>query len=97
MFEEKVLICAECGQGIHIGTAGEQEILCRKGLPELTQRVPRRAEKARKALRKAHQTATVLCMSHMRRCGKPCKVPLSQAEIAGLLSANASRKMQAEQ
>ena len=75
MFEDKTLVCKECGQEF-IFTAGEQEFYEAKGFVNEPQRC-KTCRDARKAASKAsREMFTAVCAS----CGKEAKVPFTPRE-----------------
>ena len=74
MFEDKVLICKECGKEFTF-TAGEQEFYAEKGLQE--PKYCKECRDARKAQRKAERTYyTTVCA----RCGNEASIPFPPKE-----------------
>ena len=70
MYEDKTLVCKECGKEF-VFTAGEQEFYAEKGLVNEPQRC-----KACRAARKAASTAPrEMHDATCARCGKACKLP----------------------
>lgn len=75
MFEDKTLVCKECGQEF-IFTAGEQEFYEAKGFVNEPQRC-KTCRDARKAASKANREMfTAVCAA----CGKEAKVPFKPRE-----------------
>lgn len=75
MYEDKTLICKECGAEF-VFTAGEQEFYASKGFENEPQRC-KACRDARKAARKPEREIfTAICAS----CGKEAKVPFRPRE-----------------
>lgn len=69
MYEDKTLICKECGNEF-VFTAGEQEFYAEKGFENEPQRC-KACRDARKANRSDREMFDATCAD----CGKECKVP----------------------
>ena len=72
MFQDKVIVCKDCGQEFTF-TAGEQEFYAEKGFTNEPQRC-KACQDARKGGPRAgggRQMFDAVCSE----CGKPCKVP----------------------
>ncbi len=71
MFQDKIIVCKDCGQEFTF-TAGEQEFFAERGFQNEPQRCKpcRDARKGRES-RPARQMFDAVCAS----CGAPCKVP----------------------
>ncbi len=74
MFEDKTLVCKECGEEF-IFTAGEQEFYAEKGFENIPQRCKACRDK-RKAQRAERKFYDAVCAE----CGKECKVPFEPKE-----------------
>ena len=75
MFQDKVLICKECGKEF-IWTAGEQKFYTEKGFTNEPQRC-KACRDARKSTGKPpREVYDAICAN----CGKPCKVPFKPTE-----------------
>lgn len=72
MYEDKTLICKECGKEF-VFTAGEQEFYAERGFQNEPQRCKacRDARKAGRGNGGTRQMYDAVCSA----CGKPCKVP----------------------
>ncbi|MBQ4585569.1 MAG: zinc-ribbon domain containing protein [Clostridia bacterium] len=70
MFEEKTLICKDCGEEF-IFTVGEQEFFASKGL----ENEPKRCKKCRDAKRNAAKTPREFFTTVCAECGGEAKVP----------------------
>ena len=75
MYEDKTLVCKECGQEF-VFTAGEQEFYAEKGL----QNEPKSCKACRDAKKAARKAERVLYDSVCPKCGKDCKVPFQPTE-----------------
>ena len=78
MFEDKVLVCADCGREF-IWTAGEQEFYAERGFTNEPKRCPE-CRKARKTARDGSTGTRVMYDAVCARCGKPCKVPFKPTD-----------------
>ena len=70
MFEDKTLVCKECGAEF-VFTAGEQEFFAEKGL----QNEPQRCKDCRKARKDASKAPKELHETVCAECGEVAKVP----------------------
>ena len=70
MYEDKTLICKECGKEF-IFSAGEQEFYASKGFVN----EPQRCKACRDAKKNAAKPARELFTTTCARCGKEAKVP----------------------
>ena len=75
MYEDKKLICKECGQEF-IFTAGEQEFYAQKGFVNEPQRCKHCRDARKNAGKPQREMYDAVCAS----CGKPCKVPFQPRE-----------------
>ena len=75
MFEDKTLVCQECGKEF-IWTAGEQEFYSAKGFTN----EPKRCPDCRKARRMNQKPQREMFDATCAACGKPCKVPFQPTE-----------------
>ncbi len=75
MYEDKVLICQECGKEF-IWTAGEQEFYAEKGFAN----EPRRCKECREARKRSSKEPREMYDAICAKCGKPCKVPFKPRE-----------------
>jgi len=77
MYEDKTLICQECGQEF-IFTASEQEFYASKGFTNEPKRCPecRRKRKESSFNKSERKMYDAICAN----CGKPCKVPFEPRE-----------------
>ena len=70
MFEDKTLVCKECGQEF-VFTAGEQEFYEEKGFVN----EPQRCKACRDALKNASRAERKMYTAVCATCGKEAKVP----------------------
>lgn len=70
MYQDKVLICQECGREF-IWTAGEQEFYAERGFAN----EPKRCKECRAARKESGKAPCELYDAVCAECGKPCKVP----------------------
>ncbi len=75
MYQDKVLICKECGKEF-IWTAGEQEFYAEKGFSNEPQRCKECREARKQVGKPPRQMYDAVCAN----CGKPCKVPFKPTE-----------------
>lgn len=75
MFEDKTLICKECGEEF-VFTAGEQEFYAEKGF----QNEPQRCKKCRDARKNAGRAPREMFTATCARCGGEAKVPFKPTE-----------------
>ncbi len=75
MYEDKTLICKECGAEF-VFTAGEQEFYAEKGFENEPQRC-KSCRDARKAAAKPHREMHIAVCAN---CGKEVKVPFKPRE-----------------
>ena len=79
MFQDKTLICKDCGSEF-IFTAGEQEFYAEKGFTNEPQRC-KACRNARKNARGEYSNGTREMFDAVcAECGKPCKVPFQPRE-----------------
>lgn len=75
MYEDKKLICKDCGQEF-VFTAGEQEFYAEKGF----QNEPQRCKPCRDAKKAAVKGQRTLYDAVCAKCGKDAKVPFQPTE-----------------
>ena len=75
MFEDKTLICKECGAEF-VFTAGEQEFYSSKGFVNEPQRCKNCRDARKSAGRTEREMHTAVCAD----CGVECKVPFKPRE-----------------
>lgn len=89
MYEDKTLICKECGKEF-VFTAGEQEFYAEKGF----QNEPQRCMECRRAKRNGNRKMyTAVCAS----CGKEVKVPFEPKEDRPVYCSECFAAMKEEQ
>lgn len=92
MFEDKTLVCKECGQEF-VFTAREQEFYAEKGFENEPQRC-KACRDARKAARNGErQMYDAVCSN----CGQPCKVPFQPHDDRPVYCSDCFRSMREEQ
>ena len=70
MYQDKVLICQECGREF-IWTAGEQEFYAERGFAN----EPKRCKECRDTRKRNGKEPREMYDAVCANCGKPCKVP----------------------
>ena len=91
MFEDKTLVCKECGQEF-VFTAREQEFYAEKGFENEPQRC-KNCRDARKANRNGErQMFDAVCSN----CGQPCKVPFQPRDDRPVYCSDCFRSMRGE-
>ncbi len=75
MYEDKTLVCKECGNEF-IFTAGEQEFYAEKGFVNEPQRCKACRDARKSAGRPEREMHDAICAN----CGKACKVPFRPRE-----------------
>ena len=70
MFEDKTLVCRDCGKEF-VWTAGEQEFYASRGFENQPQRCKACRDARKNAVRGERQMFDAVCAA----CGKACKVP----------------------
>ena len=70
MFEDKVLVCKDCGAEF-VFTAGEQEFYAEKGFKN----EPTRCKSCRQARKNASRGERVMYDAICSECGRPTKIP----------------------
>ncbi len=91
MFEDKTLVCKECGQEF-VFTAREQEFYAEKGFENVPQRC-KNCRDARKANRNGErQMFDAVCSN----CGQPCKVPFQPRDDRPVYCSDCFRSMRGE-
>lgn len=91
MYEDKVLICQECGKEF-VWTAGEQEFYASKGFTN----EPKRCPACRKKRREGQKPTRVMYDAVCAACGKPCKVPFQPTEGRPVYCSECFAKMKAK-
>ena len=75
MYEDKTLVCKECGAEF-VFTAGEQEFYASKGFVNEPQRCKACRDARKNATKPAREMYTAICAE----CGKECQVPFKPTE-----------------
>lgn len=75
MYQDKTLICQECGKEF-IWTAAEQEFYAEKGFTNEPKRCKECREKRKNNGKPPREMYDAVCAN----CGKPCKVPFKPTE-----------------
>ena len=75
MFEDKTLVCKDCGKEF-VWTAGEQEFYAERGF----ENEPKRCKDCRAAMKGANRTERQMYDAVCASCGKACKVPFQPRE-----------------
>jgi CxxC-x17-CxxC domain-containing protein len=75
MYQDKTLICQDCGKEF-IWTAAEQEFYAEKGFTNEPKRCKECREKRKSNERPQREMYDAVCAN----CGKPCKVPFKPTE-----------------
>ena len=75
MFEDKTLVCRDCGKEF-VWTAGEQEFYASRGFENQPQRCKACRDARKNAVRGERQMFDAVCAA----CGKACKVPFQPRE-----------------
>ena len=91
MFEDKTLVCKECGKEF-VFTAGEQEFYAEKGF----QNEPKRCKSCRDARKPAAKANRVMYDAVCATCGKPCQVPFKPREDRPVYCSECFAKMKEE-
>ena len=92
MFEDKTLICKECGEEF-VFTAGEQEFYAEKGF----QNEPQRCKKCRDARKNAARPAREMFVATCALCGGEAKVPFKPTEGRDVFCSECFAKMKEEE
>ena len=91
MFEDKTLICKECGEEF-VFTAGEQEFYAEKGF----QNEPQRCKKCRDARKNAERPAREMFTTTCASCGGEARVPFKPTEGRDVLCSECFAKVKEE-
>ena len=75
MYENKTLVCKDCGQEF-IFTAGEQEFYAERGF----QNEPQRCKECRQARKNAEKSKREYFTTICAECGKEAKVPFQPSD-----------------
>lgn len=95
MYEDKVLVCADCGKEF-IWTAGEQEFYAERGFQNEPRRCPE-CRKGRKNARSSQNGEREMYDAICANCGKPCKVPFKPTEGRPVYCSECFAKMKEKQ
>ena len=88
MFEDKTLVCKDCGKEF-VWTAGEQEFYASRGFENQPQRCKACRDARKNATRGERQMFDAVCAS----CGKACKVPFQPREARPVYCSECFAKM----
>lgn len=92
MYEDKKLVCKDCGQEF-IFTAGEQEFYAEKGFQNEPQRCKACRDAKKAAVRNSRTYYDAVCAA----CGKEAKVPFQPTEDRPVYCSECFAKMKEEQ
>lgn len=92
MYEDKTLICKECGKEF-VFTAGEQEFYAEKGFVN----EPQRCKSCRDARKNANRPERVMYEATCAKCGGVAKVPFQPREDRDVYCSECFAKMKAEE
>ena len=92
MYENKTLVCKECGQEF-IFTAGEQEFYEQQGF----QNEPKKCKACRMAKKNAGRSPRELFTTTCAKCGKEAKVPFEPSNDRPVYCSECFAAMKAEQ
>ena len=92
MYEDKTLICKECGQEF-IFTAGEQEFYAEKGFVN----EPQRGKSCRAARKNAGKADREMFVATCAACGQEARVPFRPREDRAVYCSDCFAKMREEQ
>ena len=95
MYEDKTLVCKDCGQEF-IFTAGEQEFYAEKGFENEPQRC-RDCRMARKNARSAASGERQMYDAVCSECGKECQVPFEPHDDRPVYCSDCYRNRKQEQ
>ena len=88
MFEDKTLVCKDCGKEF-VWTAGEQEFYASRGFENQPQRCKPCRDARKNSTRGERQRFDAVCAS----CGKTCKVPFQPREARPVYGSECFAKM----
>ncbi|MBQ3086176.1 MAG: zinc-ribbon domain containing protein [Clostridia bacterium] len=91
MFEDKTLICKECGNEF-VFTAGEQEFYAEKGF----ENEPQRCKECRAARKQAPKTERQFFETTCSACGGVARVPFKPRDDRDVLCSDCYAKSKAE-
>ena len=92
MYEDKVLVCKECGEEF-VFTAGEQEFYAEKGFVN----EPQRCKSCRDKRKAAAKAPRVMHDAVCAQCGKECQVPFEPTEGRPVYCSECFAKLSEEQ
>lgn len=92
MYEDKTLVCKECGNEF-VFTAGEQEFYAEKGF----QNEPQRCRSCRQARKTAGKPEREMFIATCASCGGEAKVPFKPTEGRAVYCSECFAKMKEEQ
>ena len=87
MYEDKTLVCKECGNEF-VFTAGEQEFYAEKGFTN----EPQRCKACRQARKNAAKTEREFFETVCAECGGIAKIPFKPVKAKATIAANALQK-----
>ena len=90
MYEDKTLVCKECGANF-VFTAGEQEFYAEKGFVN----EPQRCKNCRDSRKNAAKSERVMYEDTCAMCGKTAKVPFKPKEGRPVYCSDCFAKMKA--
>lgn len=91
MYEDKTLVCRDCGAEF-VFSAGEQAFYAEKGF----QNEPQRCKSCRDARKQAAKANRVMYDAVCATCGKPCQVPFKPREDRPVYCSECFAKMKEE-
>ena len=92
MYEDKKLVCKECGQEF-IFTAGEQEFYAERGFANEPQRCKACRDARKQSQRSEREMFTAVCAG----CGKEARVPFKPREDRPVYCSECFAKMKEQQ
>ena len=92
MYEDKTLVCKECGQEF-VFTAGEQEFYAERGFANEPQRCKSCRDSRKQNQRAERETFTAICAS----CGKEAHVPFRPREDRPVYCSECFARMKEEE
>lgn len=87
MYEDKTLVCKECGNEF-VFTAGEQEFYAEKGFTN----EPQRCKACRQARKNAAKTEREFFETVCAECGGTAKIPFNLLKAKAIIAANVLQK-----
>ena len=92
MYEDKKLVCKDCGQEF-VFTAGEQEFYAERGF----QNEPQRCKPCRDARKQATKASREMFTTTCANCGKEAKVPFQPSNDRPVYCSECYAAMKAQQ